>query len=110
MKQQAQTNADLDKSKREKLKKWARGFVTGRAPVNDLYLFDMTILHEMMHTKAGGAKKDEGGMFGAYGWENSRKLAEKGMSRMNADTYALFAIALESERQGFQIKEDGTYE
>lgn len=37
------------------------------APVDLLSLWDQTMLHEMMHTKAGGDKDDVGGKLEKYG-------------------------------------------
>ncbi|KAI1357818.1 hypothetical protein F5Y08DRAFT_346345 [Xylaria arbuscula] len=77
-------------------------------PIDLLSLWDKCMLHEMVHTKVAGMKEDIGGHKG-YGWKNCRALSADDNSRKNADSFALFGSALNWERAGFPIDDDGNF-
>ncbi|KAI8630264.1 hypothetical protein F5Y19DRAFT_474652 [Xylariaceae sp. FL1651] len=77
-------------------------------PIDLMSLWDKCMLHEMMHTKPGGQKKDVGGWTG-YGWKNCKALSTDSESLNNADSYALFGSALYWAKAGSAIDENGNF-
>lgn len=77
-------------------------------PIDLLSLWDKSMLHEMMHTKAAGLKDDVGGL-GGYGWKNCRKLSTKTNAVDNADSWAIFGSALYWAGLGSPIDADGNF-
>lgn len=73
-----------------------------------LSLWDKTMLHEFMHTKPGATKEDVKGFIG-YGWKNCKSIAVNGRGRVNADSYALFGLALYWFSEGHPIDENGNF-
>lgn len=104
------TNADTTTLKAFLAAKGLDDLITDRVytPIDLLALWDKSMLHEFMHTKAGSTKEDVGG-FGGYGWKNCKGMAGDGRGQTNADSYALFGSALYWFNQGSPIDENGNF-
>ncbi|KAI0883960.1 uncharacterized protein GGS22DRAFT_195095 [Annulohypoxylon maeteangense] len=78
-------------------------------PIDLLTLWDKCMLHEMMHTKAGGLKDDVNG-FSGYGWKNCKKIStEADKCFDNADSFAILGSALYWKTQGREIDDNGKF-